>query len=307
MKIFKNSTTAKVVTGFLGLALVAVVAAPAVASAMDAMMMSSSYTFTKTLKMGMSDQEVMNLQTVLNGSADTMVTASGVGSKGMETKYFGGLTKAAVIKFQEKYAADILTPNGLTKGTGLVGASTRAKLNGMGSMSMMYTPGCTSATGFSMTTGQQCMMISSGHDGMMSMVPGCTSTTGYSPSTGQPCSANVVTTATGTGAVSAMLDTSSATAGSVIKGASTKVATFKLMNSGSAAVKVTSVKMKRTGISSDSTFRNVYLYNGAMRITDAASVATGNINYSDASGIVTTPQSAPTRSRGTPCDRNRSA
>ena len=125
MKNFKNSTTMKVVSGFLGLALAVVVAAPAVASAMSTMM-TSSYVFTKTLKMGTTDQEVWNLQSVLNGSADTMVSASGVGSKGMESKYFGAKTKAAVIKFQEKYASDILTPNGLTKGTGLVGAATRA-------------------------------------------------------------------------------------------------------------------------------------------------------------------------------------
>jgi hypothetical protein len=257
MNKFKNSKTAKAVAGFVGLAAVFMMVGPSLASA------DTSYVFTKTLKTGVTDQEVMNLQTVLNSSADTQVAASGVGSKGMETKYFGGLTKAAVIKFQEKYASDILTPNGLTKGTGLVGASTRAKLNSMGSVT---------------TTG-----------GSTSLVPGCTSTTGYSPTTGQPCSSNVVTAATGTGAVSAMIDSTSPMSGSVIKGASTKVAVFKLTNGGSSAVKVTSLKMKRTGVSSDTTFRNVYLYNGSMRITDAASVASGNINFTDNSGIVTIP------------------
>lgn len=259
MNKFKNSKTAKAVAGFVGLAAVFMMVGPSLASA------DTSYVFTKTLKSGVTDQEVMNLQTVLNSSADTQVSASGVGSKGMETKYFGGLTKAAVIKFQEKYASDILTPNGLTKGTGLVGASTRAKLNAMGG---------------SMTTGTT---------GTTSMVPGCTSTTGYSPTTGAPCSSSVVTAATGTGAVSAMIDPSSVMSGSVIKGASTKVAIFKLTNSGSAAAKITSVKMKRTGVSSDNTFRNVYLYNGDMRITDSASVASGMINFTDASGIVTVP------------------
>ena len=92
---------------------------------------SCSYTFTRSLSQGSTGADVMNLQKFLNMSADTMVAASGAGSAGMETSYYGPATAAAVSKFQTKYSADILVPAGLTSPTGYFGPSTMAKANAL--------------------------------------------------------------------------------------------------------------------------------------------------------------------------------
>jgi len=49
--------------------------------------------------------------------------------QGLVTGNFFNLTLQAVIRFQEKYASEILAPYGLQKGTGFVGSATRQKLN----------------------------------------------------------------------------------------------------------------------------------------------------------------------------------
>jgi len=77
---------------------------------------------TQTLRVGSSGREVSILQSWLR-------TDSEIFPNGKVDGYFGNATKTAIIKFQEKYAADILVPQGLTAGNGIVDAYTRNKLN----------------------------------------------------------------------------------------------------------------------------------------------------------------------------------
>ncbi|MCE9541215.1 peptidoglycan-binding protein [Candidatus Kaiserbacteria bacterium] len=85
----------------------------------------SSVSLARGLDIGSTGADVRTLQRILNSDSDTRVAASGTGSPGNESTYFGPATAAAVKKFQVKW--------GIAKagnaGYGYVGPSTRAKLN----------------------------------------------------------------------------------------------------------------------------------------------------------------------------------
>lgn len=104
------------------------------------------YTWTRDLAVGATGADVMKLQQFLNADADTRVAASGAGSVGMETEYFGPATAAAVSKMQVKYRADILSPSNLVNPTGYFGASSRAKANSLCVTAPVVTPGDEDAT-----------------------------------------------------------------------------------------------------------------------------------------------------------------
>ncbi len=72
------------------------------------------------LRVGSSGEDVRCLQRYLNWAGFT-VAASGVGSVGSESTYFGSLTANAVTRWQNANAAQVLTPAGLTVGTGYFG------------------------------------------------------------------------------------------------------------------------------------------------------------------------------------------
>jgi peptidoglycan hydrolase-like protein with peptidoglycan-binding domain len=115
-----------------------------------------AYTFTRNLSVGASGEDVRELQRFLNQNEATQIAASGPGSFLNETSYFGALTQRAVIRFQELYAAEVLIPAGLSRGTGFVGQKTREKLNfliGNGSVGTGLPSGGPTITSISPTTG----------------------------------------------------------------------------------------------------------------------------------------------------------
>jgi len=98
------------------------------------------FTFTRNHSNGDSGGEVMQIQQFLN-SHGAQVAASGAGSPGNETSYFGALTQAAVSSFQ--------AANGITPTAGYWGPITRARAN---SMCVPTTPGTGTGTPTTPTT-----------------------------------------------------------------------------------------------------------------------------------------------------------
>ena len=224
---------------------------------------------TKTLKKGMNDIQVKYLQQTLNEKGFT-VAASGAGSMGSETSYFGPATFAAVKSFQS--AAGLVAD-------GVFGPLSRAALGSSASTGGLPT-GCTSTAGYSSTTGVKC---DSGSTGTMVYPAGCTGPTGYSSTTGVKCDGTMVGPTTGP--VSAALSYDNPASGTLVAGQATAdLAHFAFSGSGT----VTSVTLKRLGVSADSTPSNVYLFDGATRLTDAASVASnGTVTFNVPAGIFT--------------------
>ena len=225
--ILTRNKIALAVLGIAGIALVAILVGLVTVSIANA----ATYNFTRSLSVGSTGSDVMDLQKMLNMSADTQLASSGAGSPGNETSYFGSITKAGVIKWQNKYASEVLAPVGLSSGTGYFGPSSRAKANMMDGA----------------TTG-----------GTTSTVPGCTSTTGYSPTTGQSCATGVSSIPTTGGALSVGSAAQPMNA-LAVKGASRVPFTRVTLTAGSSDVTVSGITVERIGSAVDAVFAGVVL------------------------------------------------
>ena len=85
-----------------------------------------AFQFRRDMRLGDRGDNIKELQRCLT---NPLVGGPEIYPEGVISGYFGRNTKTAVIRFQEKYKAEILVPDNLRRGTGRVGARTRAKLN----------------------------------------------------------------------------------------------------------------------------------------------------------------------------------
>ena len=83
----------------------------------------SGQKINQNLYLGIQNNQVRYLQEFLKTQGQEIYPEA------LVTGYFGILTKNAVIRFQNKYADEILYPLDLFSGTGFVGLSTRTKIN----------------------------------------------------------------------------------------------------------------------------------------------------------------------------------
>ncbi len=150
-----NTKTVKIAAAILGLAFAfSMLAAAGTAHAEP---------ITSNLTVGSTGSQVLTLQGILVAGGYLHVAPTG---------YFGLLTKAAVAAWQ----ASVGLPS-----TGYFGPLSRAAIGG--AVSGNFPAGCTSAAGFSSTTGMSCAAGPS-----MGLPAGCSSSVGFSPLTGAKCS-----------------------------------------------------------------------------------------------------------------------
>ena len=215
---------------------------------------SADAAITSTLKKGSRGSQVTELQTNLGVSP--------------ATGYFGNLTKAAVMAWQSS--------KGLTA-DGVFGPMSRAAWVG-GAVSGNFPAGCSSAVGFSPTTGVACNTVTTP---VVTYPAGCTSAVGFSATTGASCATGVVASS---GVVAVALASDNPASGTVPDAANANFTKFTI-SAGPTAVSITSLYVTRYGLSINSDVENIKILDGDM----VALSSSGSLNTNNKAQITFSP------------------
>jgi len=253
MKKFMSKNTLKATSIILTVAVITWLLVPSLKSPLAQSCRAGQYNFTKTLYKGLKDSQVRDLQEMLAYCENIL-------DKDKLTGYYGPLTVEAVKAFQRKY--------GISQ-TGVFGPVTRAKANelyGAGAAQQQPSPN------------QQAALIgllqqlAQGNPQLQAILPLLLSLLSQQ---GQPSQAPAPS-----GEVSVSLASDNPTGGTLIETQSGAVLLkFVVSNGTNSEVTISGLKLRRTGVSSDYSLKNVYLYVNNERVSDPASVTQNYANF----------------------------
>jgi len=233
------------------------------------------FTFTNPLYYGMSGDEVKYLQIILKSEIGAPTYPATVGATG----WFGPVSKASVIAFQEKYADDILASWGLTHGTGYVGKTTRDKLNELLAGSTTPEPPAPSASDFDNESdctdanyfwyNEVCNELAEGEEPV-----GETGDLTVSLASDNPISTTILEDSSGTTAGAQSL---------------VPFVSVDFTNSGDGDATVTSLAFTRLGIASDVDLSQLYIYDGDDQLAEYSSFNDKVVTFVNSAGLFTVP------------------
>src|SRR3989338_6006244 len=211
---------------------------------------SMSYTFTRDLTVGSTGDDVKALQQFLN-SHGAQVSATGAGSPGNETNYFGQKTRTALAAYQASV--------GISPAIGYFGPITRAHVNGLMTEGPPLPP-----------SGDVCLNI----EGTQTTVPA-----GLTRDSSGNC---VVASIPGSG-LTVSVGSDNPVGGSLIAGAGrTPVLALNLSAGSANGITVSDIKVKKNGVVSDNGISGAYVVgeNGKV-IAQYTSISLGVITFSN--------------------------
>ncbi|MFA5080078.1 MAG: hypothetical protein WC472_00430 [Candidatus Paceibacterota bacterium] len=227
------------------------------------------FRFSSNLALGSRGEEVRYLQKFLNSDPDTQVAYIGYGSPGWETTYFGYSTRAAVIRFQNKYASEILYPVGRIRGTGFWGNFSIVKANELLGGSNIDLPD---------------------DDDNNNQNNNNNNNNNNQNNNNNNNNNNQNNNPIYNGLLSVIVSYDNPGVTTLVAGqANADLAHFTFTNGSNTEARITNMELRRIGISGDSILKNVYLFDGNTRLTDSASVSSGVISFNNVYGVFTVP------------------